>query len=454
MTKPRASGRQIKLSAYLVGTGMHVASWRTPQAHAGASIDIDFYRHLAQTAERGKFDIAFIADSLAINEASHPNILNRFEPITLIAALASATSKIGVVATASTSYIEPFNMARLIMSVDHISKGRAGWNIVTTRDLSGNTARNFGGSDHYEHEYRYKRAEEFIDVVRGLWDSWEPDAFVRDKESGVFFDRGKLHRLNHRGDFFSVEGPLNIGPSPQGHPVLVQAGNSGPGQQFSARVAEIAFSIKYNKSDAQAYYREFKEKVASFGRSPDDVYILQGISPVIGATEAEARAKLSALESLISEETGFGFLRDYFPGVDFTGLTLDARASEAGLGELDLAKSDYKKHKAVISRENPTLRQVYSLLTGSFSGDHLVGTPEKIANTLEEWFLDRAADGFMLMAPQLPDGLEDFVDHVVPILQARGLFRTEYEGSTLREHFHLPHPTTRYEKAASGQART
>ncbi|QAY66988.1 LLM class flavin-dependent oxidoreductase [Paenibacillus protaetiae] len=441
----RTATRQMKLSAYLVGTGMHVASWRLPQALPGASIDIDYYKKLARTAEKGKFDIAFLADSLAINEVSHPNILNRYEPITLIAAMAGATERIGIVATASTSYIEPFNLARLLMSVDHISKGRAGWNIVTTRDLSGNTARNFGAEEHLEHGFRYRRATEFLEVVLGLWDSWEDDAFIYDKESGVFFDRSKLHRLQHKGEFFSVEGPLNIARSPQGRPVLVQAGVSDSGQELSSRVGEVIFSIKYDFDDAKAYYDAFKNKVAAAGRNPEQVYILQGISPIIGSTDEEAREKRNQLESLIPEETGIGFLSDYFHGfADLSGFSLDDRAKDAGLDRLPMTKTDYLKHQPIISRINPTLREVYSLLTGSFSGDHLVGTPEKIADTLEHWFRHRAADGFMLMAPSLPDGLEDFVDHVVPILQKRGLFRTEYEGTTLREHLGLPFPVNRY----------
>jgi len=445
------ANRQIKLSAYMVGTGMHVASWRLPDARRGASHDIDYYKKLVRIAERGKFDFAFLADSLAINEQSHPNILNRFEPITLVSALAGASSKIGLVATASTSYIEPFNLARLIMSADHISKGRVGWNIVTTRDLSGNTARNFNAEEHLDHSFRYQRAEEFLQVVQGLWDSWEDDAFVQDKESGLFFDREKLHRLAHKGRFFSVEGPLNIGRSPQGHPVLVQAGNSESGQNFSAKVGEVVFSIKYNLEDARGYYRDFKSKVAKAGRNPDDVYILQGVSPIIGRTEDEARAKQKRLEALISDETGIGFLADYFKGVDFSGHTLESRASELGLGRLDEKKSDYLKHRLVIERENPTLREVYSLLTGSFSGEGFVGTAEQVADTLERWFAERGADGFMLMAPSLPDGLEDFVCGVVPILQKRGLFRLDYEGGTLREHIGLPIPANRFAGSTRAQ---
>lgn len=321
-----AHPRQIKLSAYLVGTGMHTASWRLPGAHASSSIDIDYYKKLAQTAERGCFDIAFLADSLAINEVSHSIILNRFEPITLIAALAGATSRIGLVATASTSYIEPFNLARLLMSVDHISKGRAGWNIVTTRDLSGNTARNFGAEQHLEHSFRYKRAEEFLQVVQGLWDSWEDDAFIRDKAAGKFFDPSKLHRLHHQGEFFSVEGPLNIARSPQGHPVLVQAGTSDAGQSFSVRFAEVIFSIKHKFEDAQQFYRSYKNQLSQHGRDPEKVFIMQGISPIIGKTEEEADHKRRQLEALITNEAGLQFLSDYFTPLDFTGFTLNSRA--------------------------------------------------------------------------------------------------------------------------------
>lgn len=436
--------REIKLSAYLVGTGMHASSWRLPDAKPGASIDIGYYRELAAAAERGKFDMVFLADSLAINEQSHPNILNRFEPLTLIAALAGSTSRIGLVATASTSYVEPFNLARQLLSVDRMSSGRAGWNIVTTRDLSGNTARNFGAESHYELEHRYRRAEEFVDVVRGLWDSWEDDAFAYDKETGRLFDPAKLHRISHRGEFFSVEGPLNVARSEQGHPVLVQAGISAAGQELSARVAEVVFAIQYNYDDAKAYYDAFKRKVAASGRNPDEVYVLQGISPVIGATEDEARAKKKRLEALLTDETLLGFLADYFKEADFSAYTPDTTAAEAGLDTIETANPDYKKHRAVIARENPTLREVYSLIIGSFSGDHLVGTPEKIADTLERWFRGGAADGFMLMAPSLPDGLDDFVNVVVPILQRRGLFRTSYEGATLREHLGLPVPANRF----------
>ncbi|MGP7818752.1 LLM class flavin-dependent oxidoreductase [Niallia sp. 01092] len=434
--------RQIKLAAYLVGTGMHIASWRHPHAKRNASIDIDYYQDLAKKAEEGKFDVAFIADSLAINSESHPNILNRFEPITLITALANATKKIGVVATASTSYIEPFNQARLFASVDHISKGRAGWNVVTTRDLSGNTARNFSKQEHYEHDYRYERAEEFLDVVFGLWQSWEKDAFIQNKETATFYDRSKLHTLNHKGEFFQVEGPLNIGPSPQGRPVIFQAGSSPAGQRLAARSADVIFTHQFDYEKGQLFYKNIKQQIADAGRNPDDVYILQAISPIIGDTLAEAKQKKADLDALITDEQVLLFLQDYFHGkVDFHGASANEPALSFGLDTLQGVRYEFRERfqKDLLSA-NPTLRELYSWLTGSKEIDALVGTPEQIANELIRWFEGRVADGFMLMTPLLPDGLDEFVDKVVPLLQEKGLFRTEYEGNTLREHFGIPFP--------------
>lgn len=283
-------------------------------------------------------------------------------------------------------------------------------------------------------------------MVTALWDSWEEDAFIRNKETGVFFDSHKLHRIHHKGKFFSVQGPLNIGPSKQGHPILVQAGSSVAGQHLGAKWAEVIFSINYDYEDAKEFYHSFKRKVASYGRSPDDVYILQGISPIIGKTEKEAYEKWKELDSLITEDMCLRFLTDYFKGVNFSGYTLQSRAADLGLDTLALEKADYKKHQPVIARENPTLRELYSLLTGAFSHSEFIRTPEKIANTLEKWFNERAADGFMIMAPLLPDGLQDFVTEVVPILQERGLFRTDYKGDTLRDHLHLSKPENRFTK--------
>lgn len=446
------SNKPIALAAYLVGTGMHIASWRQEHAQADASISLDFYKHLARTAEQGRFDVVFLADSLAINEASHPNILNRFEPITLVSALAGATERIGLVATASTSYSEPFNLARLVMSADHISGGRVGWNIVTTRDLSGNTARNFSGTDHYALDLRYRRAAEFVKVVQGLWDSWEDDAFVRDKASGRFFDPAKLHRLAHQGEFFGVEGPLNISRSPQGHPVLVQAGVSAEGQAFAAGAAEVIFVIHKNLETAQAFYTGFRAQVAAAGRNPDDVRILQGISPFIAVTDQEAYARLHRLEALITRDQAVHFLTDYFGGHDFSQLDLSARAADLGLHQSTTARADFRRFRARVEEHNPTLQELYSMLTGSMELDDFIGSPTKIAASLERWVDHQGADGFILMAPSAPDGLEEFVDQIVPLLQSRGRLRTEYTGHTLREHLRLPKPVHRLSptQAATG----
>ncbi|MDQ0246688.1 FMN-dependent oxidoreductase (nitrilotriacetate monooxygenase family) [Bacillus fengqiuensis] len=436
--------KQIKLSAYLIGSGMNVASWRHPDSQPDASIDVEYLKRLARIAERGKFDIAFVADSLAINEESHPNILNRFDPAILITALAGATSKIGVVATVSTTYSEPYILARQFASVDHISNGRAGWNLVTTGDATGATALNFSKEAHLEHDYRYERAEEFIDVVKGLWDSWEDDAFVFDKENGVFFDSEKLHTIDHKGKFFSVRGPLNIARSKQGQPVIVQAGSSEPGQWLAARTAEVVFAHKDNIADAKAFYKHLKSKMAVFGRDPDELAILHGISPIIGETEEIARQKYDELQKLVLPYEGLKFLSGYMGNVDFTKYPLNTPASEVEFPKVNGIQSQFKEMKRIIEEENLTVGELYTRFVGAGRRDRFVGTPKQVADELEKWFVEGAADGFMLQAPLLPGGLEDFVDFVVPILQERGLFRLDYEGDTLREHLGLSKPINRY----------
>ncbi|WP_142065692.1 LLM class flavin-dependent oxidoreductase [Brevibacillus sp. AG162] len=435
--------RQIHLSAYLVGTGIHVASWRLPTAKRNASIDIEYYKQLAQTAERGKFDIAFIADSLAVNEDSHPNILNRFEPITLLAALAGATSKIGLVATASTTYHEPYNLARLFASVDHISNGRAGWNMVTTGDATGETGRNFSRSTHVPHDQRYEQAEEFIDVVSGLWDSWEDDAFVQDKTTGVFFDPEKMHRLHYKGQHYTVQGPLNIGRSKQGQPVIVQAGASEPGQRLAARTAEVVFSHVKDFERAKKFYHSLKSRLPDYGRTPDELHILQGISPIIADTKAEAEVIYEQLHDLLLPEQGLRFLSGYLGKVDFSKYSLDTPAAEVIFPEENGIQSHFEWMTELIRQKNPTLRQLYALLEGG-SNREWIGTPEQIADAMEKWFTQGAADGFMFIAPILPHGLEVFVDKVIPILQERGLYRLDYEGDTLRDHLHLKKPPNRF----------
>jgi FMN-dependent oxidoreductase (nitrilotriacetate monooxygenase family) len=436
--------KHLKLSAYLVGTGMHVASWKHPSSQPNASIDVEYYKKLAQIAEKGKFDIAFIADSLAINEESHPNILNRFDPVVLITAPAGATSKIGVVATASTTYSEPYTLARQFASVDQISGGRVGWNLVTTGDATGATALNFSKQAHLEHDIRYERAEEFIDVVQGLWDSWEDDAFVFDKKNGVFFDSKKLHSINYKGEFFSVRGPLNIARSKQGQPVIVQAGSSKPGQRLAARTAEVVFAHKDNIREAKAFYKELKSKMAEFGRHPDELSILHGISPIIGETDEIANQKYEELQKLVPPYEGLKFLSGYMGNVDFTKYSLDTLASEIEFPEVNGIQSQFNEMKRIIQEEDLTVGELYTRFVGAGRNDSFVGTPIQVADELEKWFIEEAADGFMLQAPLLPGGLEDFVNLVVPILQERELFRTEYEGNTLRDHLGLARPINRY----------
>lgn len=420
---------------YAVGTGMHLGSWRHPSADPGASIDFDHYRRLALAAEEAKFDAVFIADSLSINERSHPNILNRFEPVSLITALGAVTSRIGVVATASTSYVEPYNLARALLTADHVSSGRAGWNVVTTRDLANVTAGNFGRDEHYEHADRYARAEEFVDVVTGLWHSWDPDAFEYDTASGRFFDPDKLHRLAHHGTHFSVDGPLNIAPSPQGHPLIVQAGLSPEGRRLAGRVADVVFTEAKNLEGARQIRAQIRAEVVGFGRDPDAVAVLMGISPVVAATDDEAWQRVRELDELIPETDVLGFLDDYFGGaVDFTGLTATSLVSETGIGSQGTVRSDFTRHAQQLADSDPMLRELHSILTGSTQRPEFVGTAEKVADSIQRWYEGGAADGFILMLALQPADLESFVTGVVPLLQQRGLFRTEYESDTLRGH--------------------
>jgi len=420
---------------YAVGTGMHLGSWRHPSADPGASISFEHYRRLALAAEEAKFDAIFIADSLSINELSHPNILNRFEPVSLITALGAVTNRIGVVATASTSYVEPYNLARALLTADHVSSGRAGWNVVTTRDLAGNTAGNFGRDEHFEHTDRYARAEEFVDVVRGLWHSWDADAFDHDQESGRFFDPAKLHRLAHHGEHFSVDGPLNIAPSPQGHPLIVQAGLSPEGRRLAGRVADVVFAEAPTLEAAKAIRATIRAEVAGFGRDPDAVAVLMGISPVVAATEDDAWQRVRELDALIAENDVLGFLDDYFGGaVNFVGLSAESTVADTGIGALETVRSDFTRHALQLQNSNPTLRELHSILTGSVQRPDFVGTAEQVADAIQRWYEGGAADGFILMLALQPADLEAFTAGVVPLLQQRGLFRTEYESDTLRGH--------------------
>lgn len=444
---------QIKLGAFLLFTGHHVAAWRHPQASVGT--EFENYLELARLAEAAKFDAIFFADGVAArlkdveaaSRKAHSGVYP-FEPITLLSALSSVTRNIGLIATASTSFSDPFNLARQFASLDRLSGGRAGWNLVTSSDPD--AAYNFGHDGQILHADRYERAEEFADVVLGLWDSFEDDAFIRDRQSGRYFDPQKLHRLDHSGKHFKVRGPLNIPRSPQGRPVLVQAGASEPGKELAARTAEAVFAAQITLEEAVAFYADVKGRLAKFGRSHDDLKILPGIFPIVGRTESEAQEKFESLQTLIQPEVGLNLISQ-LSGVDLSAHPLDGPvpdnppATNAGKSRqalvLDLAR-----------RENLTIRQLYLRIAGARGHWQVVGTPVEIADVLEERFENYGADGFNIMAPLMPGGLADFINLVVPELRRRGLFRTEYEGTTLRENLGLKRPANRFADAGNAAA--
>lgn len=431
---------QIHFFAYLVGTGIHLASWRHPHALPEASIDFAHQVALAKAAEGAKFDAVFLGDSLAINETSNPGILNRFDPVGLVTALGAVTSHIGLIATSSTSYDEPYNFARAALTADHISNGRVGWNVVTTRDLSNSTGANFSAEEHLDHGLRYRRAEEFVEVVQGLWNSWDADAFPYGKTDGRFFDPAKLHRLNHQGEFFQVAGPLNIAPSVQHSPLLAQAGSSVPGQKLGARFANAIFASHRDIADAVEFRNSIRAQATGFGRNPDEVYIYQAISPVIADSDAQAQARIEELDALITQEQVLQFLQEYFGGsLDFSSFNENTTIAQSGIAALSLPRSDFRAASEQIQgrEDQVTLKELYSILTGDKRNEDFIGTPEKVAESLARWHAAGAADGFNLMFSLLPDDLEAFASRVIPLLQERGLARTEYSGTTLRSHLGL-----------------
>jgi alkanesulfonate monooxygenase len=436
----------MSLGAFLMSSGHHLAAWRHPRAWAGGGLDFQHFKKLAITAERGKFDAIFFADNLALMGSPELGQFTTagdvFDPLVLLSGLAAVTERIGLVSTVSTSYNEPYLLARKFASLDHLSGGRSGWNLVTSAtDLE---ALNFGREKHFEHGDRYQRAEEFIDVVTGLWDSFEDDAFVRDKTSGVFFQPDKLHVLNHHGENYRVRGPLNIPRTPQGYPVLIQAGSSEPGKALAARTAEVVFTAQQTLSNAQAFYADVKGRLAGYGRRPDQLKVMPGISPVIGRTQSEAEDKYQQLQDLVEPRVGQAMLAGMAGGFDLSEYDLDGP-----LPELPPSNSMQSRQALFIDlarRENLTIRQLYLKVAGARGHHTVIGTPKTIADTLEEWFVGQAADGFNIMPPFLPEGLDDFVDGVVPLLQQRGLFREEYSGSTLRDHLGLERPDNRYRR--------
>jgi len=439
--------RKLKLGFILHGVGRTWGDWRHPDRDVTASTNFGFYARQAQLAERGKFDFLFVADSLSITEKSSPHYLNRFEPITILSALAAVTHRIGLVGTLTVSYSEPFNVARQFSSLDHLSGGRAGWNVVTS--WLGDTAANFSKSEHPAHDVRYRIAAEYLDVVQGLWDSWEDDAHVGDKATGQFVDPDKLHRLDHQGEFFQVRGPLNIKRSVQGQPVIFQAGASEDGRSFAAQRAEAIFCSPQTLEEAQEYYRDVKARAQGFGRKPAELAILPALSPVIGRTEAEAEANFAELVALGSLETGLGFLSRSFNDHDFSVYDLDGPFPEvADIGK-NSQQSATDRILAQVRAENLTLRQIAQRLAtprGKFNG-----TPDQVADQIQEWFEHEAADGFVLFET-LPGQLDLFVDAVVPVLQARGLYREDYEGETFRDLLGLPFPENRYTVARKSRS--
>lgn len=439
--------RKLRLGAFIMATGHHVAAWRHPGSQIDSGINIDHYVEVARTAERGLFDQVFVADSPGLWHKGDDESLSRqgrvsyFEPVTLWAALSQVTRHIGFVATASTTYEDPYTLARKFASLDHLSKGRAAWNVVTTS--ADNVHGNFGLDAHPDPAVRYERAHEFVDIVKGLWDSFDDDAFVRDRESGIYFDPGKLHTLNHVGRHFRVKGPLNIERPPQGHPVIVQAGSSEAGKELAAATAEAIFTAWTSLAEARAFYRDVKGRLPRYGRRPEQLLVLPGISPVVGRTDEEARAKWAQLQGLIHPSVGLNALSPFWPIDELRQWDLDAPPRwypepPAGVNS--------RAHVVVelARREKFTIRQLYEYLAGARGHWVVVGTPATIADRMQEWFENEAADGFNVMPPVLPASLNDFVELVIPELQRRGLFRTAYEGRTLRENLGLERPPGRY----------
>jgi alkanesulfonate monooxygenase len=439
MPKPR----QIKLGAFMRPTTIHTGAWRYPGAYPDANFNLEHLRHFARRLEDAKFDAFFMADHLAVlnmpvEALKRSHTVTSFDPLTLLPVLAVTTKHLGLIATASTTFEPAYMIARRFASLDHISGGRAGWNIVTTSNPD--AALNFGLDDHMEHDERYARAREFYDVVTGLWDSWADDALIRDVESGIFFDPEKLHVLNHEGRYLKVRGPLNVARPIQGWPVIVQAGASEAGRQLAAETAEVVFAAGARLADDQAFYRDVKARAEKFGRDPDAIKILPGAFVVVGETDDEAREKRLKLDSLVHYESAIASLSIAL-GTDASKFDPDGPLPE--IPPSNQSQSSRARVVALAARDKLTVRQLAQRL-GGYAGLGFVGSVKTIADQMEQWFVERGSDGFNVMFPYLPEGLEDFVTKIVPELQRRGLFRREYEGPTLRENLGLERPRNRF----------
>ena len=437
------ASRQLRLNAFMRPATIHTGAWRYPGAFPDANFNFAHLKRFAQTLERGRFDAFFMADHLAVlnmplDALKRSHTVTSYEPFTLLSALAGVTEHLGLVATGSTTFDAPYHVARRFASLDHISGGRAGWNIVTTSNPD--AARNFGLTDHMEHGERYARAREFYDVVTGLWDSWADDAFIRDVENGIYFDPDKLHVLDHEGKYLSVRGPLNIARPVQGWPVIVQAGASDAGRQLAAETAEMVFTAQNDLAAGREFYADVKRREENAGRSRDHLKIMPACMVVVGDTIEEARAKRARLDGLVHYANAIASLSIAL-GHDASKFDPDGLLPE--VPESNASKSGRQRAIDLARREKLTVRQLAQRL-GGYSGLALVGTPKSIADEMEEWLATEGSDGFTIMFPYLPGGLDDFVERVVPEVQRRGLFRREYEGRTLRENLGLPRPPNRF----------
>lgn len=446
--------RQLHLGAFFFGVGHHLAAWRHPDVDPTASTTLRTLQDWARQAEAAKFDAVFFADNVGMSDGPADVITRNalpypFDPLLLQTALAGVTERIGLVATVSTTYLPPYHLARKFATLDHLSSGRSGWNLVTSG--SEFEAKAFGLPHQLEHAERYKIAHEYVKITKGLWDSWEDDAFIHDKVNNRFFDTDKLHRVAHQGLKFNVQGSLQAPRAPQGYPVLVQAGSSNDGQDLAAATAEVVFTAQQTVEDARAFYTSLKSRLPAYGRTADDLKIMPGISPFVARSQQEAQEKFEQLQSLIDPVLGLGLLSAFWGHVDLSGYNINAPFPQ-DLPVTEGWKSRQELFAKLAARENLSIRQLYERVASARGHWTLVGTPEHIADQLEHWFKTGAADGFNVLAPTLPHGLKDFADLVIPELQRRGLFRTEYTGRTLREHLGLPrpaHPSAREAQAVA-----
>ncbi|WP_119421889.1 LLM class flavin-dependent oxidoreductase [Desertibaculum subflavum] len=439
-----SGSKQLRLGAFMRPVSIHTSAWRYPGSFPDANFNFAHLKRFAQKLEHGKFDAFFMADHLAVMNMPMAALkrsatVTSFDPLTLLPALAAVTDHIGLIATASTTYNEPYHVARKFASLDHISGGRAGWNLVTSANPQ--EAPNFGFDEHLAHGERYHRAREFFDVVTGLWDSWADDAFIRDVASGVYFEPSKMRALNHVGEHLKVRGPLNVARPVQGWPVIVQAGASDAGRQIAAETAEVVFSGVNNIEAGRELYGDLKRRMVAYGRNPDHLKVLPGAFIVVGDTVDEARAKKKHLDSLVHPDSGIATLSVRL-GHDASKFDLDGPLPE--IPESNASKSGQQKLVEMARRENMTVRELAQYVGGAFGTLEMIGTPKTIADQMEEWLTTEASDGFNVMFPYLPQGLDDVVDRVVPELQRRGLFRRDYEGATLRENLGLPRPANRF----------